>query len=137
MRPHLSSVPAAAHAFAKPAAWRSRWLEFCALALIAIVLFCCLDRPQGVPPMLAPLLAVPPALAGIGAASVRRPLAYGGLSLVAGITIALKPTLYAGWLPGTTILTVAVITAVATAGTEVNLRQKRRIAEVTSVAEAA
>src|ERR1700722_3352914 len=137
MRPHLSGAPAAAHAFAKPAAWRSRWLEFCALALLAFVLFSCLDRPMGVPPMLAPLLAVPPALAGIGAASVRRPLAYGGLSLVAAIAVALKPTLNAGWVPGTTILTVAVITAVAAAGTAANLRQERRIAEVTSVAEAA
>jgi serine phosphatase RsbU (regulator of sigma subunit) len=87
--------------------------------------------------MLDPLLAVPPALAGIGAASVRRPLAYGALSLLAAIVVAIKPTEYAPWLPGTTILTVAVITAVATAGTAMSVRQERRIAEVTSVAEAA
>ena len=87
--------------------------------------------------MLAPLLAVPPALAGIGAATVRRPLAYGAVSLLAAIVIAVKPTEYAGWLPGATILTVVVITAVATAGTAISVRQERRIAEVTSVAEAA
>ena len=87
--------------------------------------------------MLAPLLAVPPALAGIGAATVRRPLGYGAVSLLAAIAIAAKPTAYAGWLPGATIFTVVVITAVATAGTAISVRQERRIAEVRSVAEAA
>src|SRR3984957_8829616 len=137
MRQHLSRTPAAARAFARPAAWRSRWLGFSALVLVTTVLVRCLNRPRGVPPMLAPLRAVPPALAGIGAATVRRPLAYGGLSLLAAIIVALKPTVYAGWLPGTIILTVVVITAVATTGTELNLRQERLIADVTSVAEAA
>ena len=87
--------------------------------------------------MIAPLLAVPPALAGIGAASVRRPLGYGAVSLLAAIVIAAKPTEFQGWLPGATIFTVIVITAVATAGTAVSIRQERRIADVTSVAEAA
>jgi len=105
--------------------------------LITIVLVDCLTRPWTQPPMLAPLLAVPPALAGIGAATVRRPLGYGAISLLAAIAIAAKPTEYAGWLPGATIFTVAVITAVATAGTAVSIRQEQRIAEVTSVAEAA
>jgi hypothetical protein len=137
MRQHLSGVPAAARSYARPADWRSRWLEVSAIVLLTIVLVNCLHRPWNQPPMLDPLLAVPPALAGIGAASVRRPLAYGGLSLVAAIIVALKPTEYAPWLPGTIILTVAAITAVATAGTALNVRQERRIAEVLSVAEAA
>jgi Stage II sporulation protein E (SpoIIE) len=117
--------------------WRSRWLEFSALVLITVVLVDCLHRSWAVPPMLAPLLAVPPALAGIGAPSVRRPLAYGGISLLAAVAVALKPTEFAGWLPVATIFTVAVITAVAAAGTAVSVRQLRRIADVTSVAEAA
>jgi hypothetical protein len=108
-----------------------------ALVLITVVLVDCLTRPWTEPPMLAPLLAVPPALAGIGAATVRRPLGYGAISLLAAIAIAAKPTEYAGWLPGATIFTVAIITVVATAGTAVGIRQERRIAEVTSVAEAA
>jgi hypothetical protein len=137
MRQHLFGVPTAARPFARPVAWHSRWLEFSALVLLTFVLISCLDRPWGVPPMLDPLLAVPPALAGIGAASVRRPLAYGGLSLLAAIAVAIKPTEFAPWLPGTTILTVVVITAVATAGTAMSVAQERRIAEVTSVAEAA
>jgi hypothetical protein len=105
--------------------------------LITVVLVDCLTRPWTQPPMLAPLLAVPPALAGIGAATVRRPLGYGAVSLLAAIAIAAKPTEHAGWLPGATIFTVGVITVVATAGTAVSIRQEQRIAEVTSVAEAA
>jgi len=137
MRQHLFGVPAAARALAGPVAWRSRWLEFSALVLLTVVLFSCLHRTWDQPPMLDPLLAVPPALAGIGAGSVRRPLAYGGVSLLAAVIVALKPTEFAGWLPYATILTVAAITVVATAGTAVSVRQQRRIADVTSVAEAA
>ena len=84
--------------------------------------------------MLAPLLAVPPALAGIGADSVRRPLAYGAVSLLATVAVAMRPIAYATWLPGVTMVTVGIITAVATAGTAVSLQQERRIAEATSVA---
>jgi serine phosphatase RsbU (regulator of sigma subunit) len=68
---------------------------------------------------------------------VRRPLGYGAVSLLAAIAIAAKPTEYAPWLPVATIFTVVIITAVATAGTAVNVLQERRIAAVTSVAEAA
>src|SRR5215469_1692944 len=102
MRQHLYGVPAAARAVTRPVDWLSRWLEFSALVLLTVVLISCLDRTWTTPPMLDPLLAVPPALAGIGAVSVRRPLAYGGLSLVAAIIVALKPTKFAGYLPGTT-----------------------------------
>ena len=105
--------------------------------LFTIVLVNCLHRTWATPPMLAPLLAVPPALAGIGAATVRRPLAYGGVSLLAAIFVALKPTEFAPWVPGATIITIVAITAVAALGTAVNLRQERRIANVTSVAEVA
>ena len=137
MRTHLPIATRAGRRLSQHAAWRSIWLEFSALVLVTIVLVDCLNRSWNQPPMLDPLLAVPPALAGIGAASVRRPLGYGAVSLLAAIVIAAKPTEYAGWLPGATIFTVAVITAVATAGTAANVRQEQRIAEVTSVAEAA
>src|ERR1700721_2880433 len=79
MRTHLASVTGAARVIARRSAWPSRWLEFSALALITVVLVDCLNRPWSQPPMLAPLLAVPPALAGIGAVSVRRPLAFGAI----------------------------------------------------------
>jgi hypothetical protein len=137
MRTHLPGGTTAARRLSQRAAWRSSWLEFSALVLITVVLVDCLTRPWNQPPMLAPLLAVPPALAGIGAATVRRPLGYGAVSLLAAIAIAAKPTEYAPWLPVATIFTVVIITAVATAGTAVNVLQERRIAAVTSVAEAA
>ena len=137
MRTHLPSVTAVATALWQRAARRSRWLELSALVLISVVLITCFTRPKGEPPMFAPLLAVPPALAGIGAATVRRPLAYGAVSLLAAVAVAFKPTMHAGWLPGVTMVTVCIITVVATAGTAISLRQERRIADVTSVAEAA
>ena len=137
MRTHLPGTTTAARRLARRLAWRSSWLEFSALVLITVVLVDCLTRPYNQPPMLAPLLAVPPALAGIGAATVRRPLGYGAVSLLAAIVIAAKPTEFAPWLPVATIFTVVIITAVATAGTAVNVLQERRIAAVTSVAEAA
>jgi len=137
MRTHLPTATTAARRLSQRATWRSRWLEFSALALIAVVLVDCLTRPWDQPPMLDPLLAVPPALAGIGAATVRRPLGVGAVSLIAALVVAARPTEYAGWLPVTTIFTVTVITALATAGTAISVRQERRIAEVTSVAEAA
>src|ERR1700728_4343553 len=112
MRTHLASVTGATRVIVQRAAWRSRWLEPSALVLITSVLVECLNRPWGQAPMLAPLLAVPPALAGIGASTIRRPLAYGAISLLATIVIALKPTEYAGWLPPTTIFTVGIITVV-------------------------
>jgi hypothetical protein len=137
MRTHLPTAITVTRRLWRHAARGSSWLEFSALVLITVALVDCLNRPYNQPPMLAPLLAVPPALAGIGAATVRRPLGYGVVSLLAAIAIAAKPTQYAGWLPGATIFTVAVITAVATVGTAVSVRQEQRIAEVSSVAEAA
>ncbi|HEY1665371.1 MAG TPA: PP2C family protein-serine/threonine phosphatase [Trebonia sp.] len=137
MRTHLPAAMTATRRLSRHATRGSSWLEFSALVLVTVALVDCLNRPFNQPPMLAPLLAVPPALAGIGAATIRRPLGYGVVSLLAAIAIAAKPTLYAGWLPGATIFTVVVITAVATVGTVISVRQEQRIAEVSSVAEAA
>ena len=137
MRTPLPTAMTATRRLSRHATRGSSWLEFSALVLVTVALVDCLNRPFNQPPMLAPLLAVPPALAGIGAATVRRPLGYGVVSLLAAIAIAAKPTLYAGWLPGATIFTVVVITAVATVGTVISVRQEQRIAEVSSVAEAA
>ena len=105
--------------------------------LITVVLVDCLTAPSKQAPMLVPLLAVPPALAAIGATNVRRPLAYGAVSLLAVIPVALRSTQHASWLPFATMFTVVIITAVAAAGTVTHVRQEQRIAEVRSVAEAA
>jgi serine phosphatase RsbU (regulator of sigma subunit) len=108
------------------------------------------------PLMLDPLLAVLPALAGIGATTIRRPLAFGGMSAVAAVAIAgitarngrLLP------LPEATAISVVVITAisvVAAATTHKALTRRlteviresldrstqRQLADVVSVAEVA
>jgi serine phosphatase RsbU (regulator of sigma subunit) len=137
MRTHLSGVTAAVRGLSRRADWKSSWLEFSSVVLITVVLYNCFSHSRAEPPMLAPLLAVPPALAGIGATSVRRPLAYGAISLLAAVAVELKPTEYARWLPIATMITVFIITAVAALGTEVSARQQRRIADMTSIAEAA
>src|ERR1700739_2786490 len=133
MRTHFPTAMTATRRLSRHATRGSSWLEFSALVLVTVALVDCLNRPFNQPPMLVPLLAVPPALAGIGAASVRRPLGVGAVSLISAFVVAAKPTEYAPWLPVTTIFTVVVITALATAGTAISVRQERRIAEVTSV----
>ncbi len=137
MRTHLSGVTAAVRALSQRAAWKSRWLEFSSVVIITFVLISCVRHTWAAPRMLAPLLAVPPALAGIGADTVRRPLAYGAVSLVAAVAVVLDSAEYARWLSVATMVTVIVITVVATVGTAISVRQERRIADVTSVAEAA
>jgi len=136
MRTHLSGVAAGARAVSGRAGWHSLWLELSSLVIIAFVLMNCFRHTWDMP-VLVPLLAVPPALAGIGAASVRRPLAYGAISIVAVVAVAFDVGASVRWLAVATMITVVVITAVAAAGTEISVRQERRIAEVTSVAEAA
>src|SRR5258708_1886131 len=103
MRTHLPNVAGAARDPSHHTGWRSRWIEFSALVLIAVVLVDCLTRPSKQPPMLVPLLAVPPALAAIGAATVRRPLAYGVVSLLAAVPIAMRSNQHASWVPFATM----------------------------------
>src|ERR1700761_8128554 len=98
MRTHLSSVTAAARVLSQRDAWRSRWLEFSALVILSVVLVTCFQEQPGRPPVLAPLPAVPPALAGIGADSVRRPLTNGAVSPRATIAVKIRPIEYASWL---------------------------------------
>jgi hypothetical protein len=136
MRTHLSGAAAEARAVSRRASRQSLWLELSSLVIIAFVLINCFRHTWDVP-MLVPLLAVPPALAGIGAASVCRPLAYGAVCVLAVVAVGFNVGASVRWLAVATMITVVVITAVAAAGTAISLRQERRIAEVTSVAEAA
>src|ERR1700742_2418429 len=106
MRTHLPMAMTATRRLSRHATRGSSWLEFSALVLVTVALVDCLNRPFNQPPMLAPLLG------------------YGVVSLLAAIAIAAKPPLYAGWLPGATIFTVVVITAVATVGTVISVRQE-------------
>jgi serine phosphatase RsbU (regulator of sigma subunit) len=80
---------------------------------------------------------VPPALAGVGAATVRRPLVYGGLSLATAIAIAAGAFGSAGWLSAATIISVVAVTAVSALGTMGSARGDEKLTNVISVAEAA
>ena len=127
------------------------WLELTTLVAAAVTVVVCLTHAWASPVALTPLLAVPPALAGIGAPAVRRPLAYGVLALIAAAVIdALLPggiaaTTGAHQLPLAAAGAIAVATAAAVTGvrvgdgeaTVVHEQQVQQIANVTSVAEAA
>jgi serine phosphatase RsbU (regulator of sigma subunit) len=119
------------------ARWQARWLELSSAVVIAIVLIICAGQVWTAPLLLGPLLAVPPALAGIGATSIRRPLAYGAVSLVAAVVIALMATSQSHALPEATIVTVIIVTAISATGTAISARKEQQIANVISVAEAA
>jgi hypothetical protein len=134
---------------------KRRWLELTvAVAAIAVTVVS-LSRLWQAPLLLDPLLAVAPALAGIGAASVWRPLSYGAAALAAAVGVdlyvshgtftgsGLTVTSPAHALPFATVIAVVAATAVAATGTVVGLRQdsaeqqqqEQQIANVLSVAE--
>jgi hypothetical protein len=82
-----------------------------------------------------PLLAVPPALAGIGAATPRRPLAYGAVMLLAAIAAA--PFTTTPEVPVVTTVSIVVVTLISASGGARGGQENQRLADVTSVAEAA
>ena len=131
--------------------WPAGWLELTTLAAAVATVAVCLTHAWASPLELTPLLAVPPALAGIGASTVKRPLAYGIAAVItAGIIDALlsggiTATTGAHQLPLAAAGAVAVTTVVGIAGIKVGNgkttvdqeQQELQIANVTSVAEAA
>jgi hypothetical protein len=118
--------------------WQAWWLEATTVAAVAVVVVVCVSQVWTAPLLLAPLLAVPPALAGIGASTVRRPLGYGAGCLLAAVVVALTAGGDTHWLPVATIVAVVVVTFVSAAGVAVSEPTKtRQIANVISVAEAA
>ena len=117
--------------------WKLRWLELSSAAVVAVVLIICTGHIWTAPLLLGPMLAVPPALAGIGAATIRRPLVYGAISLGAAIIIALTATSQSHALPEATIVTVIIVTGISVFGTTLSARKDQQIANVISVAEAA
>jgi serine phosphatase RsbU (regulator of sigma subunit) len=125
----------AARAAPWPARWLTRyWPALCALpAVAALIVLAASSAPDA--QLLLPLLAVPPALAGIGAATPRRPLAYGAVMLVAAIVTA--PFTTTPELPLATTVAVLVVTVLSASGVARGGRQVQRLADVTSVAEAA
>ena len=131
--------------------WAAGWLELITLAAAGATAVVCLTHAWASPVALTPLLAVPPALAGIGASTIRRPLAYGVLAVIAaGVIDALlsggiTTVTGAHLLPLATAGAVAVTTAASITGSKVGNgktsvdqeQQEQQIANVISVAEAA
>jgi hypothetical protein len=106
----------------------------CALpAVAALIVLAATSAPDA--QLLLPLLAVPPALAGIGAATPRRPLAYGAVMLLVAIVTA--PFTTTPELPAATTVAVLVVTVLSASGGAWGGQQDQRLADVTSVAEAA
>jgi serine phosphatase RsbU (regulator of sigma subunit) len=125
----------AARAVPWPAGWLTRyWPALCTLpAVAALIVLAASSAPDS--QLLLPLLAVPPALAGIGAATPRRPLAYGAVMLVVAIVTA--PFTTTPELPAATAAAVLVVTVLSASGGARGGRRDQRLADVTSVAEAA
>src|ERR1051326_8796417 len=125
------------------ARWPDWWLELTSAAVIVAVAIICVVHAWAAPLLLAPLLAVPPALAGIGVATPRRPLAYGAAALVAAIIVAITATGATRGLPAATIVAVIVVTAASVARraltrtSQPSPTQQQHLANVVSVAEAA
>jgi len=129
------SAQGAGHLHARPGRpWTAWWLELSSAVLVVIV---CTGGFWTAALLLAPLLAVPPALAGIGAATVRRPLGYGAVCLLAAVIIALTAGGTTHWLPVVTIVAVICVTGVSVLGTSISAQKEQQIANVISVAEAA
>jgi hypothetical protein len=121
------------------------------LSAAAVTAGACLSHAWPDPLALAPLLAVVPALAGIGGPSLWRPLGYGIAAEAAAVVIdavlsgGLTATAGPHQLALATSGAVAAATAISAAGGKLAPRpadvdqeqQERQIANVTSVAEAA
>jgi serine phosphatase RsbU (regulator of sigma subunit) len=118
----------------RPTGWIEGWLALCTVpAVAALVAFGLSGLWNG--QVLLPLLAVPPALAGIGAQSPRRPLAYGAVMLVAAL--AVLPFAPTAQSPAVAAVSVLAVTAISAAGAARGRQENQKLADVTSVAEAA
>jgi serine phosphatase RsbU (regulator of sigma subunit) len=122
--------------------WHYWWLELSSAAVVAVVIVLCVARAWTAPLLLDPLLAVLPALAGIGVIGPRRPLAVGAATLAAAIVIAITATGATRGLPQATIAAVVIVTVVTAVGTSVKRTSQvtttqQHLANVVSVAEAA
>jgi len=135
----------------RSAPWAARWLELTTLIAAAATAIVCLTHTWPSPLELIPLLAVPPALAGIGASTIWRPLAYGAAAAVTAVIVdavlqgGITVTTGAHQLPLAAVGAVAVTTAIGITGAKIgdgkasvdHDQQVQQIANVISVAEAA
>lgn len=109
------------------------WLALCGVPAVAALAGLAL-RGLWNGQMLLALLAVPPALAGIGAAGPRRPVACGAVMLLAAIVVV---PFTAASLSAAVAVSVLAVTAISVAGAVRSGQGNQKLADVTSVAEAA
>jgi serine phosphatase RsbU (regulator of sigma subunit) len=122
---------------------RGWWLAVCAGAAVVVVAAAGLSHLRDGGLVLGPLLAVPAALAGIGAPTPRLPLAYGTVMLAASVVLAPFAGEARLWIAAA--VPVVVVTALSLIGVVLCWREKpepagvtpvdQKLAEVTSVAE--
>jgi serine phosphatase RsbU (regulator of sigma subunit) len=122
---------------------RGWWLAVCAGAAVVVVAAAGLSHLRDGGLVLGPLLAVPAALAGIGAPTPRLPLAYGTVMLAASVVLAPFAGEARLWIAAA--VPVVVVTALSMIGVVLCRREKpepagvtpvdQKLAEVTSVAE--
>ncbi len=120
------------------------WLAVCAAVAGAAVAAAAVSELGNDGLLAGPLLAIPVALAGIGAPSLRLPLGYGGLMLAAALALSLSARGLLLWLMAP--VPVVAVTALSAAGVVLNRRGacehaslgpvEQKLADVTSVAEA-
>jgi hypothetical protein len=96
-----------------------RWLAAAIAVSPVVVLIVCLTGAWRAPQELGPLLAVPPALAGIGAATAKRPLAYGAVGIVAAAIAGVAHDA----LAVAALIAAAVVTALSAVATVVATAQ--------------
>jgi serine phosphatase RsbU (regulator of sigma subunit) len=120
-------------AAARPGSWSPRWLALCGIPAVAALATLGVSGFRS--GQLLPLLAAPPALAGIGAATPRRPVTYGAVMLLAAL--AVLPFAATPRLPAAAAISVLVVTTISAIGAARRRPETQKLADVTSVAEAA
>src|SRR5256886_11213460 len=118
------------------------WRAVCATA-VAVVAAAAMGRLWGMGLVFGPLLAIPAALAGIGASALRLPLACGALMLAAAVVLAAFSRGLLLWIA--VPVPVVGVTALTALGVTLNRRGKherpsvapveQKLADVTSVAD--
>jgi serine phosphatase RsbU (regulator of sigma subunit) len=125
---------------AQPDRWPRVWLILCGIPALAAVAAYGLHRFWAGSWSLDPLLAVSPAMAGVGTTTVRRPVCWGAVMLaVAGAAAALSKAPLLSPVCVVPAAAVACVTGLSALGVGRSTLGKtgQRLADVTSVAEAA
>jgi hypothetical protein len=107
------------------------WPTVCAPAAIVVVTAAGLGQLGNGRLVLGPLLAIPAALADIGAPTVRLPLAYGTVMLLGAIVLAPFARGSLPWIAAPA--SVVAVTAFSAAGVMLSRPRKQELASVTPV----